>query len=820
MLLIALMFVLGVCVTAREAGVYVNITAGVLSLCTLFHGYKTKKLDRGAAALLFAVLICGCMRYHLMRTTIDEGQKKIAAFNDMKVVLTGVVDSHSSSAKSDKLVIKDAVLSSAYGDINSLPADASDKMRARYNQEVGDIVAYISKDKGTASGTVASDTYSSRGPYPGELVSIHGKMLPAEPPRNEGQFDFELYYRTIGVSGSMYGDRVTVIGGEPEPFRAMLQKLRTDICRQLDIIAEEMDAGIYKALLVGDKSFMDESIRELYQNNGIAHILAVSGLHLAIIGAGFHKILRRYGATKATAGAASAILVLSFGIFTGSSGSAMRAVIMLLIKFLGETIGRSYDMLTAMALAGIMLLIHEPYMIFASGFQLSFTAVFALGIGGELPRPRSNILNGMYMSMILQITTLPVILYHYFRFPLYGILLNLVVLPLMSYVIYSGLLAVALSFASLMLGIAAIGFGHYILRFYTYLCSIMSRIPYASLLLGRPGILNIILYYVLLSGLTFLILYLKKLRKRRMLPARLEWLYLELPKIAVLIVLLSIFILIPKKPTGLEITTIDVGQGDGFVIREGDMIITIDGGSTSDKKFPEDMLVPYLESQAIDTIDMSFITHCDSDHYSGILYLMEEDEDIFIRELYLPFPAEGDERYDMLRNAAAKRGTEVHYFGFGQSVETGKLSLTGLYPVERGYMPDANSHSQGILLTYGDFSMLFTGDMDKECEYKMLSAMQESGWTDYHIDVLKAGHHGSSTSTSKELLDAMKPGYAILSYGKNNDYGHPHDATLNILREHNVEMLKTGILHEIRLVSDGREYYFTYPVKRNSILKV
>ncbi len=818
MLLIAFMFVLGVCVTAVEAGVYINFAAGILSLCILFHGIKTHKLDRGVVTLLFVVLLIGCLRYQMIRTTIDKNQQKIGAFSDKKVVLTGVVDSHTASVNSDKLLIRNAVLSSAYGDANSLPSDATDKMRARYNQHVGDVVAYISKDQIPKYSHGTSTTVFRDGPYPGEHVKIYGKMLPMEQARNEGQFDFELYNRTIGVSGSIYGDKVIVTGGEPEPFRAMLQKLRTQVCKKLDIIAEEKDAGIYKAILIGDKSSMDVDIRELYQNNGISHILAVSGLHLAIIGAGFHKILRRMGATKCQASTISAILILSFGIFTGCSGSAIRAVIMLLIKFLGDAIGRSYDMLTAVSVACILLILNEPYMIFASGFQLSFTAVLALGIGAEFPRPRSNILNVMYMSVILQIATLPVVLYHYFRFPLYGVFLNMIVLPLMSYVIYSGLLAVALSFVSLMIGVAAIGFGHYILSFYTYICGIITKIPYASLLLGRPGILNIILYYALLSGITIFILYLKRLRKRRMLPTRVEWIYLELPKISVLIVMLALYILIPKKPSDLEITTIDVGQGDGFVIREGNLTITIDGGSTSDKKFPEDMLVPYLESQAIDTIDMSFITHCDSDHYSGILYLMEEDEDIFIRNLYLPYPAEEDERYDMLRNAAVKRGTEVHYFGFGQKVETGRLSLTGLYPVETGYMSDANSHSQGIMLTYGDFRMLFTGDMDKECEYKMLNAMSESGCTDYHIDVLKAGHHGSSTSTSKELLDVMEPSYAILSYGKNNDYGHPHEATLDILREHNIETLETGKSREIRLISDGSKYEFTYPVKRKSLL--
>ena len=833
MLLIAVIYVLGVCVTARETGLCFNITAGAIASGIFFYGLITGKLNRDAAVLLFLVFVLSAARYHYAKSKIDVCRERIEAFKDMKVALTGVVDSHTSSKKNDKILINDAILSSAYGDAEHLPEAASDKMRARYNQKVGNIVVYITPDKVSddnsrkTSEIILENSFHQEiwppgrqhiacgddGPFPGEIVRVYGKMMPVEEARNEGQFDFSLYYRTIGLSGAMLLDEVEIVGGEPEPFRGWLQSIRTEITERLDLVAEETDAGIYKALLVGDKSSMDEEIRDLYQDNGIAHILAVSGLHLAILGAGFHNVLRRFGATKKGAGICAAVVVMSYGILTGCSGSAIRAVIMLLIKFLGEAIGRTYDMLTAMAVAGMLLLFHEPYILFSSGFQLSFMAVFSLGLGAELPHPGNEILNGIFMSCMLQVMTFPVILYHFFRFPLYGIILNFLVLPLMSYVIYSGLLAVCLSFVSIIFGIAAIGFGHYILAFYTGLCDKISDVAYSSLLLGRPHAPNIICYYALLTGIILLILHLKKLRKRRMLPERLERLYQEMPKAAVIVFMLSAYILIPKTPAGLEITTIDVGQGDGFVIRNDGLVITIDGGSTSDKKFPENVLVPYLESQAIENIDMSFITHCDSDHYSGILYLLEENEDILIKELYLPLVAEDDERYNRMREAAEKRGTKISYFGFGHTIEAGQLKLIGLYPVDSGHIDEANSHSQGILLKYDEFRMLFTGDMDKECEYKMLRAMEESGWQDYRIDVLKAGHHGSSTSTSRELLEIMQPEYAVLSYGRNNDYGHPHAETIEALKEHGVEIVETGKEKEIRLVSDGKDYRITFPMK-------
>ena len=849
LLLIAFVFVLGVCVTAREAGLFPEIAAGVLFSGVLFHGLKSKRLKRGAATLLFVVFISGVIRYQYSCRTIDNCQKRIAAFEDLNVSIKGTVISHTSGSKSEKIVLKDALLSSAYGSAGTLPEDAPEKMKQRYDQPVGTVMVYLSKqedsdtkisssDSSISSNTEVVFSYdedhppkghqtsqtdnplyaSDAGPFPGEIIKAYGTVLPPEGVRNEGQFDFELYYRTLGISGSMYVDRYEVIGGEPEPFKAGLQSFRNLICRKLDEVADDTDSGIYKAILVGEKSNMNEDIRDLYQDMGIAHILAVSGLHLSIIGAGFYDLLRQLGASKKLAGVGGAVLILSYGIFTGSSGSAIRAVIMLLMKFLGAAIGRSYDMLTALALSCILLVMDEPYIIFSSGFQLSFMAVFALGIGNLLPHPKNSFLNGVYMSLFLQIMTLPVILYHFFRFPLYGLLLNLIVLPLMSYVVYSGLLAVTLSFFSVMLGIASIGFGHYILRLYNNLCIAMKEIPYSSLLLGRPDIRSIIVYYSLLSILILTVLYMKTLKKKNLMSRQTKHLYSIMPKIAVLVILTGCFLLIRKPPSGLEITAIDVGQGDGLVIRYEDMVITVDGGSTSEKKLPEDMLIPYFESQGIDVIDIAFITHCDSDHYSGILYLLEECEDIRIKKLVLPLPAENDDRYNKLKNAASEKNTEIRYFGAGSVLKVKDMNLIGLYPLTNNYIEEANSHSIGMLLNYKNFNMLFTGDMDKECEYKMLDYVANSDITkfDFDIDILKAGHHGSSTSTSEELLSFFTPDAVILSYGDNNRYGHPHKETLEILENHDVKILETGKTGEIRINSNGEHYKFSFPARYNA----
>lgn len=811
----AVVYVLGVCVSAGECGFVLRWAAGILSACLVFHGIKKKTLRKGALALLFVLFLVGGLRYRMAARAFQRSEERIRIFSGMKVRLCGEVQEYTEAAGKAKLRVRNALLSSAYGARDTLPASATAALRARYDQPVGTILVYME----TGDAASQSEKWSEKDrtcrtqspsekqdrdpttdrhletarPLPGERIEVYGKISPVEAPRNEGVFDFRLYYRTISVHGSMYGTSFRVIGGEPKPFARGLQELRLRMGDILDQLLPPQDAGIYRALLTGDKSAMDEDIRSLYQENGIAHILAVSGLHLSILGLGVYELLRHFGRSKAASGSVAALLIISYGILTGSSGSALRAVLMLLLRFLAAAVGRSYDMLTAMAAAALFLLWKEPFMLFGAGFQLSFLAVLAIGLRHALPAPKHPLLEGLWLSFYLQLLTLPVILFHYFRFPLYGIFLNLIVLPLMGCVIYSGVFGVGLFGLSEKLATIAVGGGHWILRLYTLLCTHCAALPYSSLLLGRPSMHSILLYYTALGVVTW------ALAERRVTEhSGLAACRLPLPCI-VLPLLLSMLCLPAKQPQGLEITALDVGQGDGFILRNQGLVMSVDGGSTSDQRLGENVLVPYLESQGIGHIDLALITHCDADHYSGIQYLLEEESKMTIGELLLPRVAMQDARYDALRDAAAARDVRIRYFGQGDCIDLGEVEIRGYYPAGTERLEAANDHSIGMLLRASDFQMLFTGDMDEDCERQMLAALWEDNAGYPKIDVLKAGHHGSHTSTSEALLTALRPDYAILSYGVGNDYGHPHAETRERLRRYDVKMLETGKMGEIRL---------------------
>ena len=228
----------------------------------------------------------------------------------------------------------------------------------------------------------------------------------------------------------------------------------------------------------------------------------------------------------------------------------------------------------------------------------------------------------------------------------------------------------------------------------------------------------------------------------------------------------------------------------------------IDGGSSSSRHIGDNTIEPFLMSKGISSLEKVFITHSDSDHTSGILYLAESGK-ISIKELYLPYCAENHEKYDEIRKICRS----IHYLKAGDRIELHHGVITCLSPAEGmiNEASDVNEHSLILLYEYGDFSALFTGDAGREAERIMLDSgagriLSEAA----PVTVLKVGHHGSNTSSSDELLKASDPALAVLSYGKNNRYGHPHQETLDSLDSYGISHRDTAASGAITCLTNGK----------------
>ena len=667
-------------------------------------------------------------------------------------------------------------------------------------------------------------------PAVGEKIRVFGEGKAADPARNPGVFDHQLYCRAKGISGIIYADGYTGMGGKAHIVSDSLYRIRRQLSGRLKLIALPEDAGILSAVLLGEKEDLDSAVYELYRKNGISHLLAISGLHISIVGLGIWKLFRKGGAGFWISGIFAGGFLIAYGMMVGSGPSVVRAVSMAGLSFLAAAAGRTYDLPTAMCIPALGLLLTHPYLLTQASFQLSFLAVISLVYPGRLFSARgetfftnekfSAAASAFFVSLSLQMVTAPVVCWHSFGIPVYGVFLNLLVIPLMTYVVLSGFIGLGLSFLSVSAGGAMLGGAHYILKLYEVVCNGIGKLPGAELVLGQPEVWKIGCYYgLVVSGA---IIYERGMKiaekfheKKHKSKEKSEESVLNLWKTRILIDrkhrlvflcaawLLAFFFLLPSRPAGLSVTFLDVGQGDGIVLRFASRTILVDCGSSQQKSVGEKVLVPYLRSQGVTYVDLAVMTHGDQDHINGIRYLLEHPESgIRLGGLMMP-KAGNDEIYGKMAELAKEQEIPVYYAAAGDRIENivGKgMYMECLSPDGEEKFSDRNEESLVFRVTYDRFSMMLMGDLETGGEENLV----ESGVLS-PVTVLKAGHHGSATSSGESFLEKLFPEITVLSYGRKNRYGHPAKEVKERLGNIGSEILETGISGAVMIETDGKK---------------
>ena len=667
-------------------------------------------------------------------------------------------------------------------------------------------------------------------PAVGEKIRVFGEGKAADPARNPGVFDHQLYCRAKGISGIIYADGYTGMGGKAHIVSDSLYRIRRQLSGRLKLIALPEDAGILSAVLLGEKEDLDSAVYELYRKNGISHLLAISGLHISIVGLGIWKLFRKGGAGFWISGIFAGGFLIAYGMMVGSGPSVVRAVSMAGLSFLAAAAGRTYDLPTAMCIPALGLLLTHPYLLTQASFQLSFLAVISLVYPGRLFSARgetfftnekfSAAASAFFVSLSLQMVTAPVVCWHSFGIPVYGVFLNLLVIPLMTYVVLSGFIGLGLSFLSVSAGGAMLGGAHYILKLYEVVCNGIGKLPGAELVLGQPEVWKIGCYYgLVVSGA---IIYERGMKiaekfheKKHKSKEKSEESVLNLWKTRILIDrkhrlvflcaawLLAFFFLLPSRPAGLSVTFLDVGQGDGIVLRFASRTILVDCGSSQQKSVAEKVLVPYLRSQGVTYVDLAVMTHGDQDHINGIRYLLEHPESgIRLGGLMMP-KAGNDEIYGKMAELAKEQEIPVYYAAAGDRIENiaGKgMYMECLSPEGEEKFSDRNEESLVFRVTYDRFSMMLMGDLETGGEENLVGSGVLSP-----VTVLKAGHHGSATSSGESFLEKLSPEITVLSYGRKNRYGHPAKEVKERLGNIGSEILETGISGAVMIEIDGKK---------------
>lgn len=727
----------------------------------------------------------------------------------------------------------------------------SDKeYRVMYGSRVPVIYVGSTEDKNDRQVMCYMTDRGSDGQLPsmGETVRVSGKVALFRKATNPGEFDLREYYQILNISYKLNQTEILERSGSCFLLKEKLFQFKCKCSELLEQIYPAKEASILKAMLLGEKNGLEEEIKELYQLNGLIHILSISGLHVSLLGMAVSGLLKKCRIGVWLRAPAAIGIMWCYGMMTGMGVSTWRAIFMFALHLAAELFGRTYDMLTALSLAAVLMLTEQPLLVLHSGFLLSFGAV--LGIGVVLPwwrevlgrlveitekgeiavqsdrlteadrrrgvkavmeitgKKLTKLLNdGFYLSTAISITTLPVLFYFYYTYPLYSLFLNLYVIPLMSLVLAFGIISLGVSFllpeAAFFLGIP----DRVILWLYEVSCREALKLPGGIKIGGRPEIWQILIYY---GVLFFLILWhnlteeardykaWNSQKKIRQGTGKCKW-HLEdrkilfaIPAISQWLLVLGIIWLLLLRPfSGFSVFFLDVGQGDCIVMRgENGNCYMVDGGSTSKSKVGKYQILPFLESEGIGELEAVFLTHPDEDHISGVMELMEQSGyGVRIKSLILPDASEKikEEKLAELRRQAAAYGIPVYYIGRGDVLQDKELKFTCLGP-EKGIMTDeVNEISIVLYVEYEEFKMLLTGDVTGNPEKELLSELEGRE----RLTVLKVAHHGSKYSTPQEFLEMTDPVYAIISAGKDNRYGHPHEELVERLEEQGCYIYQT-----------------------------
>lgn len=659
----------------------------------------------------------------------------------------------------------------------------------------------------------------------GQIHKITGKVNMFSQARNEGNFDAFVYYQSLKIDFAVTEESCVQIGENTNLWRSALYSIKMNIVHVYNICLSEKASGFYQAMVLGDKKDLDERVKDLFLLGGISHILAISGLHVSILGRGMYRILRRGGVGFGIAGMCGGTLLIFYCTMVGSSTSTIRAVGMMLLFFLAQWIGRSYDMLNALGGMVLVLLWDNPFLIENSGFWFSVMALIGVGfVGRELSASKEYVdvkqkegnrkwikllvnTNGLWMSLGITLTTLPVTALSYFEVSLYSPLVNCIVLPLLTpifvLVVLGGLLGIKIS----AYGVLVMLFQpcEWMLMFYEWVCAFVSKLPASSIICGKPKWWQVVLYYLILFGGTYVIRQLSKMEQEKAQVEKLssstqrqsspkKWCIINKRTVFSLIIFTCFICLFIPKGKDFEITFLDVGQGDGIYISAGDgTTYFIDGGSSSVGGVGENRILPFLKAKGVSAIDYWFVSHCDTDHVSGLLEILQKDykiEYIVLHEL-----CSSSENYLVLMNLADEKGIKVIHMEVGDRICSSDIEITCLAPwVENGQPigEDGNENSLVLQVEWNrqedeeKFKAIFAGDISTEVEL----ALCERGLLE-DVNLVKANHHGSNYSNCEKWFELLRPEYIVVSCSKTNIYGHPGEKAVERMEACGAEVFYT-----------------------------
>lgn len=606
-------------------------------------------------------------------------------------------------------------------------------------------------------------------PEPGQELTVRGTITELSSASNPGQFDWKAYGRNLGLLAQCNADEIFLRRSAPLLYR-WSSRLREQIVVRAKALFSEETAGLVIAMLTGRKEELPEGVYETMQELGGAHVLAVSGMHVAILSGCIVFFLRRVLRKKYAYGVGFCFLFF-FGMLTGFPISCVRALGGYMFLAVGRLLGKRADPVTSLTVILVVCVLLRPVQLLDFGTRLSFGAAFSLAVFVPAFREtetKKRFWETAKTTCLLQLSLLPVLLSHSYRFSPYSIVVNcLLLFGVSSFFLFSLFVLILSAFLS---GAAVLlaAFADLSVRFFLNFCYGTLRLPFSVVVTGKPELWGVLLFYAVLTVTAV------RNRKKGVHPLRGG------------ILLLSIGLLFHCQDEK-AIAFLDVGQGDCAVVLYEDVVCVIDCGSSGTAMAGSEVLLPFLRYYGHAGIDLAVVSHLDADHVNGLEQLLAVG--ISVEQILLSDYGDGSARAWITENGFSG---VWHFPKAGEAYGMKKLRLSILFPEETPETSQ-NETSLTVLLEFGEVRALFPGDLGAE---QLLAAAREAGG----VTLLKVPHHGSRFSVSEEALALLEPETGVVSCGRGNLYGHPHDETLAVYERLGIRLHRTD--------TDGCFIYF------------
>ena len=685
----------------------------------------------------------------------------------------------------------------------------------------------------------------------GDKIQFEGEYSNPSEQRNYRGFDYKKYLKSLNVAGTVKAKEIKVLKkNNLNVVRMVSNQIFLKIKQNIENTYKNKESSLILGIMLGYTDNIENNIKDEFSSNNISHILAISGMHISYIMIGISVLFNKLLGKRKTR-ILTIFLLIIYVLVTGFFPSIIRAEIMGIMLLLSFLIYRKSDIWTNISLSLLCILITNPFLILNTGLILSYGGTIGIIIFQKnvlellqqikikkklksrmevlktnskkskfIINTKDKILEMISVTISAQIVLMPIIMILFNKIGFSFIFINLLITFIIGPVVILGFIQIITSFLFFNLGKFISYFLNPLINILLLISKLGSKLPLTKIYVSTPQIYILVVYYFLIFILNYLfkiynLTNLNAFQKRiKNLIQVFKYKIIQnkrmLRKILILfIVLLFILNVIPKN---LKIYFIDIGQGDGtLIITPNNKKILIDGGGSESSEFDvgKSTLLPYLLARKVKKLDYVIISHFDQDHCGALLYIIQE---LKVGKVIIGRQYEISENYNKFKEIVKEKNIKVQVVEAGDKIKIEKnIDLDILWPSSNSMISEnaINNNSLVCKLNYKKFSILFTGDIEKVAEDKIVSKYM-SNKNCLNSTVLKVAHHGSKTSSTIDFLNAVNSKYALIGVGENNKFGHPADSTIKNLQEKNIKIYRTDKMGEISIKTNGIKLKINY----------